>query len=144
GGGFNAGEAYVVFGKASGFGTDVGGRQVVDLTTLSAAGGFIIQGAAASDLAGSSVSSAGDVNGGGFADLIVGAQGGDDGGDRAGEAYVVFGKAAGFGTLDGASRQVIDLTTLDATDGFIIQGAATINRAGRSVSSAGDVNGDGF
>jgi VCBS repeat-containing protein len=147
-GGTNAGEAYVVFGSASGFGSPVtiGGitRQVIDLTTLGAAQGFIIQGDAAFDYAGRSVSSAGDVNGDGFDDLIVGARDGDDGGSAAGEAYVVFGSASGFGTADGAGRQVIDLTSLTAAQGFIIQGDVAGDVAGRSVSSAGDVNGDGF
>ena len=138
-----AGEAYVVFGTASGFGTDVGGRQVIDLTTLSAAEGFIIQGDAAGDLAGRSVSSAGDVNGDGFGDLIVGAPYGDDGGGNAGEAYVVFGTASGFGTNVGG-RRVIDLISLSADEGFIIQGDAAGDAAGLSVASAGDVNGDGF
>ena len=142
-GGGNAGEAYVIFGTASGFGTNVGGRQVIDLTTLSAAEGFIIQGDAADDQIGSSVSSAGDVNGDGFDDLIVGAIRGDDGGGNAGEAYVVFGTASGFGTNVGG-RQVIDLTTLSAAEGFIIQGDAADDRTGNSVASAGDVNGDGF
>ena len=129
GGGIDAGEAYVVFGRASGFGT-------IDLTTLSAADGFVIQGDAGGDRAGRSVSSAGDVNGDGFDDLIVGAPYGSDGGPDAGEAYVVFGKASGFGT--------IDLTTLSAADGFIIQGDAAGGWAGFSVSSVGDVNGDGY
>ncbi|PWR26039.1 hypothetical protein DKG74_01865 [Zavarzinia aquatilis] len=142
-GGNAAGEAYVVFGGVDTFGTDVGGRQVIDLTMLSAAQGFIIQGDAAQDNAGRSVSSAGDVNGDGFDDLIVGAPYGDDGGNSAGEAYVVFGGAATFGT-DVGGRQVIDLTTLSAAQGFIIQGDAVADYTGRSVSSAGDVNGDGF
>ena len=55
----------------------------------------------------------GDVNGDGFDDVIVGAPYGDDGGSRAGEAYVIFGKAEGFGT--------VDLGNL-GTAGFIIQG----------------------
>src|SRR5205814_1223551 len=127
-GGLSAGEAYVVFGKAAGLGVDVGGRQVIDLTTLSAAEGFIIQGDTSLDNAGRSVSAAGDV-----------------GGVSAGEAYVVFGKAAGFGTTDIlAGRPVIDLTDLGAADGFIIQGDTASDFAGFSVSSAGDVNGDGF
>jgi VCBS repeat-containing protein len=140
----NAGEAYVVFGTASGFGTAVASRQVIDLTTLSAAQGFIIQGANAYDAIASSVSSAGDVNGDGFDDLIVGAPRGNAGGTNAGEAYVLFGTASGFGTADGTGRQVIDLATLSAAQGFIIQGDATGDDAGISVSSAGDVNGDGF
>ena len=74
-------------------------RSVIDLSILTLTQGFIIQGDAAGDHAGCSVSSAGDVNGDGFDDLIVGAPYGDDGGTNAGEAYVVFGKASGFGTL---------------------------------------------
>lgn len=142
-GGSEAGEAYVVFGSASGFGTDVGGRQVIDLTTLSAAQGFIIQGDTAGDFAGFSVCDAGDVNGDGFDDIIVGALYGDDGGPSSGEAYVVFGSGSGFGTSVGG-RQVIDLTTLSAAQGFIIQGDAAGDKTGNSVSAAGDVNGDGF
>jgi len=144
-GGGSAGEAYVVFGTDQGFGTaDGAGRKVIDLTSLTAAQGFIIQGDSAGDIAGRSVSTAGDVNGDGFDDLIVGATRGNDGGTNAGEAYVVFGTDQGFGTADGAGRKVIDLTTLTAAQGFIIQGDAAYDYAGRSVSSAGDVNGDGF
>ncbi len=135
-GGPDAGEAYVVFGKATGFGVPTGGRQVLDLTVLTPSDGFIIQGDSGLDQAGASVSAAGDVNGDGFGDLIVGAIGGDEGGANAGEAFVVFGKASGFGT--------IDLTTLTAAQGFVIIGDAGDDQAGFSVSAAGDVNGDGF
>jgi hypothetical protein len=130
-GGSNAGEAYVIYGVA---GTT---RGTVDLTGLAASDGFIIQGDAAIDQAGQSVSSAGDVNGDGIDDLIVGAIGGDDGGSNAGEAYVIYGVA-------GTTRGTVDLTGLAASDGFIIQGDEAIDQAGYSVSSAGDVNGDGF
>jgi hypothetical protein len=142
-GGTYAGEAYVVFGSGTGFGTPIGGRQVIDLTTLTAAQGFVIQGDTAGDFAGLSVSAAGDVNGDGFGDLIVGAYRGDDGGTDAGEAYVVFGSGAGFGTAIGG-RQIVDLSRLNAAQGFIIQGDASGDTAGRSVSAAGDLNGDGF
>ena len=60
--------------------------RVLDLSFLTASGGFIIQGDAAFDNAGRSVSSAGDVNGDGFDDLIVGARGGCD----AGAAYEIL------------------------------------------------------
>ncbi|MBL4679593.1 MAG: FG-GAP repeat protein, partial [Pseudomonadales bacterium] len=144
-GGYTAGEAYVVFGSADPFGVADGvGRQVLDLTGLSAGEGFIIQGDAEGDWTGRSVSSAGDINGDGFADLIIGAQRGDDGGADAGEAYVVFGSADPFGVADGAGRQVLDLTALSVDEGFVIQGDAEGDWAGRSVSSAGDINGDGF
>jgi hypothetical protein len=142
-GGKDAGEAYVVFGATGGFGRDVGGRQVIDLSGLSGAEGFIIQGDIAGDTAGWDVSSAGDINGDGLADIMVGATNGDDGGASAGEAYVVFGTADGFGR-DIGGRQVIDLTALSATEGFIIQGDKSGDLAGSGVSLAGDVNGDGF
>ena len=140
----NAGEAYLVFGKATGFGSDMGGRQVIDLGDLAAGDGFIIRGDKAGDQAGHSVSGAGDVNGDGYADLIIGALLGDDGGDEAGEAYVVFGKPDNFGVAEGGGR-VIDLSSLEAADGFVIQGDTPFDFAGRRhISSAGDVNGDGY
>ena len=70
-------------------------------STLTPADGFIIAGDEADDMAGWSVSSAGDVDGDGFADLIVGAFYGDDGGADAGEAYVLYGGL--FGDVDRAS-----------------------------------------
>jgi hypothetical protein len=137
-GGRDAGEAYVIFGSASGFGTTVGGRQVIDLTNLTSSQGFIIQGDEALDQAGYSVSSAGDVNGDGFDDIIVGAPFGNDAGDRTGEAYVLFGSASGYATGS------IDLTSLMPWQGFIIQGDSSQNFAGLRVASVGDLNGDGF
>jgi len=110
--------------------------RIVDLSFLTSADGFIIQGDAAGDQAGRSVSSAGDVNGDGIDDLIIGAYRGDNGGSNAGEAYVIFGKSTGLAN--------IDLSTLTPADGFVIQGDTTNDYAGRSVSAAGDVNGDGI
>jgi hypothetical protein len=58
-------------------------------------GGFVITGRDAFDYAGLSVSEAGDVNGDGIDDFIIGAPLADPGGDfAAGESYVVFGRAA--------------------------------------------------
>ncbi len=79
-------ETYVVFGKASGFAASL------DLSTLDGSNGFRLDGIDANDASGSSVASAGDVNGDGFDDILVGAYRGDPGGDSyAGETYVVFG-----------------------------------------------------
>ena len=57
-----------MFGKASGFAANL------DLSTLDGTNGFKLSGVAAGDYSGCSVASAGDVNGDGFADLIVGAR----------------------------------------------------------------------
>ena len=126
-----SGAAYVVFGKAGGFAANL------NLSTLNGTTGFQISGEVADDQAGISVSSAGDVNGDGFDDIIVGAWLADPNGDASGAAYVVFGTAGGFAAT-------LDLSTLNGTTGFQISGEAANDFAGYSVSSAGDVNGDGF
>ena len=128
--GSNAGESYVVFGKSSGF------SSAIDLSSLNGTNGFRLNGVSNDD-SGTSVSSAGDVNGDGFDDLIIGARGGDDNDSNAGESYVVFGKSSGFSSA-------IDLSSLDGTTGFKLNGIDSDDHAGSSVSSAGDVNGDGF
>jgi len=127
-----AGQSYVVFGSNSGFGAGL------DLSTLDGSNGFAINGIAVNDRSGESVSSAGDVNGDGFDDLIIGAQDADPNGiSYAGQSYVVFGSNSGFGAG-------LDLSTLDGSNGFAINGIAALDKSGYSVSSAGDVNGDGF
>jgi hypothetical protein len=112
----------------------------LDLATLDGTNGFRLIGIDAGDLSGVSVSSAGDVNGDGFADLIIGARYAESAGgaDREGESYVVFGKASWAGTPS------LDLATLDGTNGFRLIGIDAEDESGLSVSSAGDVNGDGF
>jgi Ca2+-binding RTX toxin-like protein len=128
---YNAGTSYVVFGKAAGL------AAALDLSALDGTSGFRLNGAAASDYSGRSVSAAGDINGDGFADLLVGAPGADPNGKAgAGASYVVFGKASGFGSI-------LDLATLNGANGFRLSGSMG-DGSGRSVSTAGDVNGDGF
>jgi FG-GAP repeat len=120
-----SGSAYVVFGRKA--------PTTVDLASLGQAG-FRIDGAAAGDLAAGSVAGAGDLNGDGRADVLVGARGADNN-DRigSGSAYVVFGRAAPTN---------VDLAALGRA-GFRIDGAAAGDRAAYSVAGPGDVNGDG-
>jgi Ca2+-binding RTX toxin-like protein len=123
--------SYVVFGNASGFAASF------DLATLNGVNGFRLDGAEADASSGFAVSAAGDVNGDGFADLLVGAEGANPTGWQAGSSYVVFGKASGFAAA-------LDLSTLDGMNGFRLDGVVGGDRSGHSVSAAGDVNGDGF
>ncbi|MSP82467.1 MAG: hypothetical protein EXQ94_05930 [Alphaproteobacteria bacterium] len=84
-GGSYSGAAYVVFGTDQGLGT-------IDLDDVAAGeGGFKIIGENNSDRAGT-VALAGDINGVGFDDLIVGAYRNTAGGSNSGAAYVVFGQ----------------------------------------------------
>ena len=118
----NAGESFVVYGKS--------GTAAVNLSAVASnTGGFVINGKSGETGIGSSVSAAGDVNGDGFADLIVGT-GGVGGNGGPGTSYVVFGKAVGT---------TVNLSALGAA-GFAITGPSTDPK----VSSAGDVNGDGL
>ena len=87
-------------------------------------------GEAAGDHAGYSVSGAGDVNGDGYADLVIGAHASSAVAAGAGSAYIVHGPI--FGTHS--------LSESDA----LIRGAAAYDYAGISVAGVGDVTGDGL
>src|SRR5262249_35281925 len=118
----NSGASYVMFGQASGFPTDL------DLVELDGSNGFRLSGAAAYDYSGISVASAGDVNGDGFADLIVGAERADSNGPNSGASFMVFGGASGFAAN-------VDLLKLDGNNGFQLSGAAAGDQSGISVAS---------
>jgi len=129
--GADSGSSYVVFGKASGF------SAAMNLSSLDGSNGFRLDGVSEDDFTGNSVSNAGDVNGDGFDDLIVGASRADMNGADSGSSYVVFGKASGFSAT-------MNLYSLDGSNGFRLDGVSEDDYTGGSVSSAGDVNGDGF
>ena len=127
----DAGEVHVVFGRSAGFGASL------SLDELDGSDGFRFTGPAAGAYAGRSVGAAGDLNGDGFGDIVIGAYGVDGAGADSGQAYVIFGKASGFA----AAMTVADL---DGSDGFLINGQAAGDRLGAAVDGAGDVNGDGI
>ncbi len=117
----SAGRAYIFFG----------GPEFSGSFSASSAD-IIIVGEAADDHLGCSVSTAGDVNGDGYDDIIVGAEDNDAGGDRAGRAYIFFGGPGFSGLFNASSADVV------------ITGEAADDELGRSVSTAGDINGDGY
>ncbi|NEQ69558.1 MAG: hypothetical protein F6K21_29525 [Symploca sp. SIO2D2] len=125
-----SGQSYVVFGSSNGFSASF------NLSSLDGTNGFIFNGIHRGDISGRSVSSAGDINGDGIDDLILGAEfAAPNGNSGAGQSYVVFGSSNGFSAS-------LDLSSLDGTNGFILNGINADDRSGLSVSSAGDINGD--
>ena len=121
--GTDAGQTYLILGKATGWARN---------TSLSSADASFI-GEEQGDLSGLCVASAGDVNGDGFADILIGATLNDEGGTNAGQTYLILGKASDW-TRD------VRLSQADAS--FI--GEAEFDESGCPAASAGDVNSDGF
>lgn len=129
-----AGESYVIFGSAS-----VGSTASIDVNELDGSDGFVINGIAAGDRSGSAVSSAGDFNGDGVDDLLIGAPYADPDGFPydSGQSYLIFGDP-----MLGASGE-FELSELDASTGVFLSGRS-FYRSGNVVSDIGDMNGDGL
>jgi len=129
----SAGQSYVVFGSSTGFDASL------ELAELDGSNGFVINGITMYDVSGISVSTAGDVNGDGFDDLLIGAPTRIDTSGYAytGQSYVVFGSGTDFSAT-------LELAELDGSNGFVLNGIDVGDFSGNSVSTAGDVNGDGF
>jgi hypothetical protein len=109
----NAGRAWVYHGSSN-------GPELVQ--------SWLGEGVGVGDRFGTSVSTAGDVNADGFADVIVGAMQAQDGQSNEGQAYVFLGSASGLATTPFWSDE--------SNDPFAWYGIA--------VSDAGDVDGDGY
>ena len=142
----NAGESYVIFGQPNAYAVDGDGG--IDLAKLNGSNGFRIDGIDSGDTSGFSVNNAGDVNGDGLDDFIIGATrypgtllddalsyNPNNGGP--GEAYLIYGKKTGY-------KASMKLSELDDSQGFVIEGIDKGDQAGWSVNTAGDVNGDGY
>ncbi len=129
--GSTAGKTYVIFGSKAGWSSSI------SLSSLNGVNGFVLNGNNTAEYSGTSVSGAGDINGDGIADLVVGAPGGSFGPFIAGKAYVIFGSKAGWSSPISAS-------TLNGANGFVINGENINDGCGGSVSGGGDINGDGI
>ncbi|HWN82870.1 MAG TPA: FG-GAP-like repeat-containing protein, partial [Candidatus Udaeobacter sp.] len=107
------GRAYVYHGSASG---------------LSLEPVWIVESNQENSFFGSAVETAGDVNGDGFADVLIGAYLYDNGQDAEGSAFAYYGSAGG----------------LSGTPSWIGESNQTGGLFGAQVGTAGDVNGDGY
>jgi alpha-tubulin suppressor-like RCC1 family protein len=117
------GKAYLILAAS------LGSDSEIDLSLAD----YSFNGEHTSAYAGDSVSSAGDVDGDGLADILVGSDGYGPDAHSTGRAYVILGTSLG-------STSEIDLADAD----YIFEGESSGDSLGESVSGAGDVDGDGL
>jgi Ca2+-binding RTX toxin-like protein len=121
--GSNTTTGYVLYGPAS------SGPSLLALNALDGADGFRFT----TFYSSSTIVNAGDVNGDGYGDLVVGSRGGNS----AGSAFVLFGSADGWAAVE-------NLGSLNGQNGFTFSGEAIGDQMGRRISAGHDLNGDGL
>ena len=132
------GAAYVLFGSASGWSSDLSLANLASNTSVDVAGsdgrGFKITGAVDFDMAGTRISSAGDMNGDGLDDFVLTAPGDDEGtingSGGSGSAYLIFGRKTGWQ----------DINLLEVQD----YGIQLLGAGSGEFKNLGDIDGDGL
>lgn len=122
----DAGEAFVVFGRPGGFPASLKAKEI------DGSNGFRILGSVPEGGVGGAVAGAGDVNGDGFGDFLIGGSNGDGLSEY---AYLIFGRAE--------FPAVLDLGEIDGSNGVRFYSSES-DLTGAAVAGAGDVDGDGF
>jgi len=125
-GGDGAGKVYLVFGKRDGWQKKNSLSEVFPM--------YI--GEMEEDNAGAKLAAAGDVNGDGLDDFLIGCPKNDEGGEDSGAVYIIWGHR-------GIWKKYIHLNRLKKL-GIKLIGETAYDQTGNSISMAGDVNGDGF
>ena len=116
-----SGSTYIVYGSGT------------RLVNQSLSGETYFVGEAKNDRAGSQVAMVGDVNNDGYDDFLIGSYENDYQNDNAGSVYLIYGKAVKFG----GEKKV-------AEEGVRFYSQKIAHYLGYSISSAGDINNDGF
>jgi hypothetical protein len=138
----DVGEAYVVFGRITGFPPIFKVKRLFPIAGGDGTEGFVLQGVDAGDTAGRSACGLGDIDGDGINDFVIGAyKGGPNNSPEAGEGYLLYGRTTPF-------PAVFDLRTLfpafggNGNEGFVVKGINAGDRAFPVLIN--DVNGDGI
>jgi hypothetical protein len=124
--GYPSGRAYIIYGGPS------SGFKNITLASLEPSQGFSITGLQTSDQFGLSGSGAGDINHDGYDDMIIGAYG-----------YPNFNSLVLFGAPASNLSKIL-FSDLNVSQGFTVAGINAGDFTGCSVSSAGDINNDGY
>jgi len=130
-------EISIIFGAAT-------GRSIFTAAQRDGTGGFVLRSEGYYDLGDVRLASAGDINGDGIDDLLVGTPNTSSPlVPNSGKAYILFGGSTLHQFMDNGTA-VTRLDDLAPTEGFAITTTVERNYMGREVSSAGDINGDGY
>jgi hypothetical protein len=135
-----AGAALTIYGKNGGVVNGYMNEQLeISYSNSDSSKGFKVYGAHAFDTLGSSLSSIGDFNGDGIDDMVIAASSSSRTNlTSSGEVYILFG------AKEAREINVLDSYLQNSSKGFKIFGTTAQEQLGYSVSSAGDINGDGL
>ena len=122
-GGADAGKSYLILGSSLG--------STTSMSLANADYSFVGEGSY--EYSGHDISTAGDIDNDGLDDILIGAFGNSQGGTSAGKTYLILGSSLG-------TTSTMNLSS--ANYSFI--GEYAQDRSGTDVSSAGDVDNDGF
>ena len=121
----SAPSTYIVYGNKNGFGTTLDPTKVDGTNGFKITGGYLVTTA--------------DLNNDGLSDVLVSnPNASPNGASQAGQIYTLFGKVGGgFGAS-------VDVSSINGTNGLVINGVAANDLLGAGGSQSGDLNGDGL
>ncbi|MEM7782457.1 MAG: DUF4347 domain-containing protein [Planctomycetota bacterium] len=140
----NRGVTFLIHGDQNGVDLDLDVNNLLEVNGGDGSQGTIFYGIDIDDLSGESLAAAGDVNGDGQADFLIGASNADVGNQlNAGESYLILGQTNNL-TAEVDLESLTRASGGDGSRGMILQGISKNDLSGSQFTQLGDVNGDGL